>query len=74
MRGKGALQRAEEREARFTPAYAGKRALGRLAGYAARVHPRVCGEKSSTLNERQNVAGPPPRMRGKALQGDLYIL
>ena len=52
---------------RITPAHAGKRrSIGRLS-QPTRDHPRVCGEKCSSVRSASHRRGSPPRMRGKDL-------
>ena len=50
----------------ITPAYAGKSRI--LSSFPTRFwdHPRVCGEKFTTLHGENDFWGSPPRMRGKA--------
>ena len=51
----------------ITPACAGKRrSIGRLS-QPTRDHPRVCGEKCSSVRSASHRRGSPPRMRGKDL-------
>ena len=49
----------------ITPAYAGKRAGGRMRQNVSEDHPRVCGEKRLAPLVRGGGWGSPPRMRGK---------
>ena len=51
----------------ITPACAGKRMV--FAGRKSRTwdHPRVCGEKCSSVRSASHRRGSPPRMRGKAV-------
>ena len=65
MRGKVPVCCPEHRKVRITPAYAGKRASQLCAGLAPRDHPRVCGEKFSSVKTAGLSTGSPPRMRGK---------
>ena len=51
---------------RITPAYAGKRNGVSMKRTGLWDHPRVCGEKRSTLMPFNSGMGSPPRMRGKA--------
>ncbi len=51
---------------RITPAYAGKRTAGKSAAVLCRDHPRLCGEKTTSILSKQTVTGSPPPMRGKA--------
>ena len=66
MRGKVAFRRILEFLHGITPAYAGKRPAAWAMAWRTGDHPRVCGEKFSTLFPPPKVAGSPPRMRGKA--------
>ena len=50
---------------RITPAYAGKSTWRRRWKYQVRDHPRVCGEKVFVCVCVHDIAGSPPRMRGK---------
>ena len=59
---------------RITPAYAGKRHQYIMQLLTARDHPRVCGEKIRSMTTRNNAAGSPPRMRGKASSPSRWIL
>ena len=65
MRGKVAFRRILEFLHGITPAYAGKRPAAWAMAWRTGDHPRVCGEKFSTLFPPPKVAGSPPRMRGK---------
>ena len=49
----------------ITPAYAGKSLSGLSVRLLYRDHPRLCGEKHSTLVIRSRRLGSPPPMRGK---------
>ena len=49
MRGKEALYSAVQRGDRITPAYAGKRNWLRFCEAQNKDHPRLCGEKESSL-------------------------
>ena len=50
---------------RITPAYAGKSLIPVFFGGRFEDHPRLCGEKHSTLVIRSRRLGSPPPMRGK---------
>ena len=66
MRGKEVCKKVNPISTRITPAYAGK-SVHLQAAYACREdHPRVCGEKLSSLISVCSILGSPPRMRGKA--------
>ena len=49
----------------ITPAYAGKSSSCTRHSSRSWDHPRVCGEKFSSMWRRYMVSGSPPRMRGK---------
>ena len=49
----------------ITPAYAGKSGFMHSSPAGPWDHPRVCGEKSTTLVDGEGNVGSPPRMRGK---------
>ncbi len=67
MRGKGRVASHQAAHTGITPAYAGKRrSIGRLS-QPTRDHPRVCGEKCSSVRSASHRRGSPPRMRGKDL-------
>ena len=65
VRGKDDEGRLKLRHVGITPAYAGKSPKGRKACAEAADHPRVCGEKYSTVSAQKVLSGSPPRMRGK---------
>ena len=65
MRGKGNGATAGIGLVGITPAYAGKRAPRHGRPARGRDHPRVCGEKRSSLRWAIASVGSPPRMRGK---------
>ena len=65
VRGKGFRNLVEVRLIRITPAYAGKSVAIASYSLACWDHPRVCGEKSTTLPGGGRARGSPPRMRGK---------
>ena len=65
MRGKAVLVLFENRHARITPAYAGKRFLQKAYVVRVQDHPCLCGEKSCILSAAGSAAGSPPPMRGK---------
>ena len=50
----------------ITPAYAGKSSQTAEHPSIMQDHPRVCGEKFTTLHGENDFWGSPPRMRGKA--------
>ena len=51
----------------ITPAYAGKSNSHTMRLHSTWDHPRVCGEKKREIAAGRDVAGSPPRMRGKVL-------
>ena len=53
---------------RITPAYAGKSYVTVYNGNAYWDHPRLCGEKSSSIYFLISVRGSPPPMRGKVTE------
>ena len=64
MRGTEPMPGARPAQRRFIPAYAGNRTgAARVSGYPT-VHPRVCGEQSTTLIFHCLTSGSSPRMRG----------
>ena len=72
MRGKVVLRSENPLCRGITPAYAGKRrSIGRLS-QPTRDHPRVCGEKCSSVRSASHRRGSPPRVRGKVC--DLTII
>ena len=72
MRGKVSVHSAFSPFVRITPACAGKRrSIGRLS-QPTRDHPRVCGEKCSSVRSASHRRGSPPRVRGKVC--DLTII
>ena len=73
VRGKGQAACEIVVELGITPAYAGKRrSIGRLS-QPTRDHPRVCGEKCSSVRSASHRRGSPPRMRGKVFIGQVCI-
>ena len=65
MRGKACVEVAKIHFERITPAYAGKRRCGQHSGLSLQDHPRLCGEKTSTIMRFGRKLGSPPPMRGK---------
>ena len=57
----------------ITPAHAGKRSGQAVHAYAARDHPRACGEKRLQLMIAALQLGSPPRMRGKASSSSFKV-
>ena len=67
MRGKVLCSSLFHGCSRITPAYAGKRGGVPMQKYGGLDHPRVCGEKCLSWFIVADVAGSPPRMRGKEI-------
>ena len=67
MRGKRSSSSGTVSSRRITPAYAGKTPSRLRTGGNAWDHPRVCGENQQQISRNYNIAGSPPRMRGKPL-------
>ena len=67
VRGKGPENVPVRVSGRITPACAGKSTASSPSVCHLRDHPRVCGEKSLTLEGGFSLIGSPPRVRGKAL-------
>ena len=65
MRGKVIVDLVLTERHRITPAYAGKSRQGRSAPDRPRDHPRTCGEKYLSAQERRIHKGSPPHVRGK---------
>ena len=65
MRGKGVQHITVFVKPRITPAYAGKRQMGKMVVDAKRDHPRLCGEKHMEVYAICDITGSPPPMRGK---------
>ena len=65
MRGKALNGVATWNGSRITPAYAGKRIARGRFNLLDQDHPRLCGEKSTSVEVSANVLGSPPPMRGK---------
>ena len=67
MRGKVHFTLNDKGEFGITPAYAGK-SLSKLKGSLKRGdHPRLCGEKPTSLYVWEPHGGSPPPMRGKVM-------
>ena len=66
MRGKAADTDNLLQSTRITPACAGKRPAPPAQLPLLKDHPRVCGEKDERIAQSDELAGSPPRMRGKA--------
>ena len=67
MRGKALTLNTDNFYYRITPAYAGKRIARGRFNLLDQDHPRLCGEKSTSVEVSANVLGSPPPMRGKAV-------
>ena len=65
MRGKAVIEFESSEFNRITPAYAGKRIARGRFNLLDQDHPRLCGEKSTSVEVSANVLGSPPPMRGK---------
>ena len=65
MRGKVFGCPALTHKSRITPAYAGKSKCKSQSFAPVQDHPRLCGEKYSTLDRMRRSKGSPPPMRGK---------
>ena len=65
VRGKRLRRGARERDARITPACAGKTACTLERRRETQDHPRVCGENCSLSSHQSDTMGSPPRVRGK---------
>ena len=65
MRGKAPFEIFDNPLFGITPAYAGKRQTFSVLPLHQGDHPRVCGEKYTTLPAPIPPTGSPPRMRGK---------
>ena len=66
VRGKGSEKLQTRRSMGITPACAGKSGSGALENSRRLDHPRVCGEKDCVREAINQLAGSPPRVRGKA--------
>ena len=67
VRGKGGIQQRLFAVVGITPACAGKRPAPPAQLPLLKDHPRVCGEKDERIAQSDELAGSPPRMRGKVL-------
>ena len=68
MRGKPPVIADALPTLRITPADAGKTTFMPVANHCNKDHPRGCGENDDIQPEFPNVAGSPPRMRGKLIR------
>ena len=71
MRGKDLYSVPFRDELRITPAYAGKSHIRSSLNAVSGDHPRVCGEKPLQSSVNCTMEGSPPRMRGKAVCGEV---
>ena len=71
VRGKALPADGGRGSQRITPACAGKsyRKLGTRVEWQD--HPRVCGEKDTTVRDTTSTNGSPPRVRGKVVQPEM---
>ena len=67
MRGKEDLSLVDWQVVRITPAYAGKSLIPNIFLPISKDHPRVCGEKNTSIKIVKLYIGSPPRMRGKGV-------
>ena len=74
MRGKVLVDGGKYKDARITPAHAGKRSLRSTQANSFRDHPRACGEKLQLCGRSRFCRGSPPRTRGKDLQEALRLI
>ena len=65
MRGKLVTDIYDGCKIRITPADAGKTTATSGRGFAAKDHPRGCGENLAAALQASYSLGSPPRMRGK---------
>ena len=68
MRGKRNDQGRTGYRHRITPAYAGKKFAYQKNTQSCQDHPRLCGEKSISIQCDQVPQGSPPPMRGKSMR------
>ncbi len=74
MRGKHNYGKEGKAMTKITPADAGKTCLSMPAAWAARDHPRGCGENTTSDRKTQCRAGSPPQVRGKLMQQSTVAL
>ena len=72
-RGKEEDAAAKRQAHGITPAYAGKSLRRAPQRPLYRDHPRVCGEKFAISSVPAVMLGSPPRMRGKAHTGGMWV-
>ena len=73
MRGKAGPNSAYNVASGITPACAGKSAACPPTPFLCRDHPRVCGEKPCRCRYPVQPSGSPPRVRGKAHTGGMWV-
>ena len=73
MRGKAASSIAMFAAVRITPAYAGKRYHRSIWYRLQWDHPRLCGEKVTSVSTSKYTVGSPPPMRGKGHLTDWFF-
>ena len=69
MRGKGGVVFGYKLDNGITPAYAGKSSWMTFFLDFSGDHPRICGEKQLLNSFVEELAGSPPRVRGKDIAG-----
>ena len=72
VRGKAGFRLIFAKGFGITPACAGKRASSLRFLCPLSDHPRVCGEKLSSVSDASAVKGSPPRVRGKVVSMGPY--
>ena len=70
LRGTGCRRRNQLIGRRFIPAPAGNRLSFMIITRPSPVHPRACGEQTSTSSSRATLAGSSPRLRGTEQRSD----
>ena len=74
MRGKLVTDIYDGCKIRITPADAGKTTATSGRGFAAKDHPRGCGENLAAALQASYSLGSPPRMRGKPGRSECPLL
>ena len=74
MRGKGPPVADVWKRSGITPAYAGKRHLLNHSQADNQDHPRLCGEKPTSIFFVKMNSGSPPPMRGKVMHRKFQLL
>ena len=72
VRGKLLVPESDKRDARITPACAGKTWYSWDLDKRCEDHPRVCGENIPHDYQKRAIAGSPPRVRGKRLSACFF--